>query len=495
MTPSGIPSPLDFFGRLRWLDGSDLLSHMEDYRRELMQRALYTFRSDGTPLFNLVLAGRGKKNWKSTDLVLAAFYKLLMWPVSAQGNDGFILANDEGQAGDDLALAKKLVQANPELGAEVTVYTSEIRRKDDAGSLKILPAGDVAGMHGKTAMFVGLDEIHGYRNWNVLEALAPDPTRTDSLLWITSYDTIWSTPGVPLVDLKTAGKAGDDPRMLFSWYSGDYCTDRNFADLPPEQRANPSMPSWPEGPAYLEQQRRRLPTHKFRRLHLNLPGSIDGAFLDGEMVARAIVPGLRVLPPRHDRAYVGFVDMSGGSSDDATLGIAHADGERAVLDLVVSQDGGTPFDPGRAVQKFVRMLREYGLATVMGDAYAGETFRRSFAEHGIRYRVCARSKTEIYEAIEPRLNADEVELLDVPKLQEQLLTLIVRGARVDHPPGAHDDWANAAAGALVHVKTVRKTRPDYAQADEWAGGPLAHRAKEINIIRGRSADRSFGVRR
>jgi hypothetical protein len=31
--------------------------------------------------------------------------------------------------------------------------------------------------------------------------------------------------------------------MLFSWYAADYCADPEFASLPPEQRANPSMAS------------------------------------------------------------------------------------------------------------------------------------------------------------------------------------------------------------------------------------------------------------
>jgi len=39
--------------------------------------------------------------------------------------------------------------------------------------------------------------------------------------------------------------AGTDPRMLFSWYSADYCSDPSFANLPPDERANPSMASWP----------------------------------------------------------------------------------------------------------------------------------------------------------------------------------------------------------------------------------------------------------
>src|SRR5260370_14478184 len=145
----------------------------------------------------------------------------------------------------------------------------EIRRRDGKGALMILPAGDVAGLHGKTAAFIGYDEIHAYKNYDLFEALAPDPTRY-TLQWVTSYDTIYTSKDVPLVAMKASGFAGDDKATLFSWYSGDRCTDPAFAELEPALRANPSIASWAEGHAYLEQQRKRLPTSKFRRLHLNL---------------------------------------------------------------------------------------------------------------------------------------------------------------------------------------------------------------------------------
>jgi hypothetical protein len=61
------------------------------------------------------------------------------------------------------------------------------------------------------------------------------------------------------------------------------------------------------------------------------------------------------------------------------------------------------------------------------------------------------TKTELYEAFEPPLNAGEIELPDIPKLQEQLLTLVIRGAHIDHQPGDHDDWPNACCGAVYLV--------------------------------------------
>jgi hypothetical protein len=298
--------------------------------------ALDTFRPDGSPIYNLILAGRGKKNAKSLDLDLAALYCVVVRRRALQGNDALILASDEDQAGDDLDLVRKLILRNPELRSEFDLTQKEFRLKDGSGLIRILSARDVAGAHGKQYSFIGFDEIHSYRTWDILEALQPDPTRTDALQWITSYDTIYNTPGVPLHDLKQIGRTGGDPRMLFSWYSGDLCTDPDFAELPPELRANPSMSSWPEGAKYLEQQKRRLPTHKYRRLHLNLPGAPEGAFLDQGKVLAAIVPGRICLPYVPGIVYLAFVDMSGGSSDDAVLCIGHLEvGRRVVIDLPV----------------------------------------------------------------------------------------------------------------------------------------------------------------
>jgi hypothetical protein len=447
------PTSLQFLGHLRWLDGKNLLDTIEPYRRQLFTRALDEV-VDGRPRYNLVLAGRGKKNAKSLDLVLAGLYCLLIRR-SALGNTGFIIASDEDQASDDLDLAKRLVAANPDLALEVEPLAKGLRLRDGTRDLRILPGKDVAGAHGKTGGFVGIDEIHTQKDWALLEALQPDPTRADALTWITSYDTIYNVPGVPLVDLKRIGRSGSDPRMLFSWYSADLCTDPGFADLPPEQRANPSMSSWPEGAAYLEQQKRRLPSNKYRHLHLNLPGAPDGAFFDQGAVLAAVVEGRRALPPEPGVRYVGAVDMSGGSSDDAVLAIAHRHEKRVVVDLVEKQAGGVPFDPRAAIAKFVDILGKYGCTRVFGDRYAGLTFQLDFQGRGVTYHPSELSASEVYEQLEPRINAGEVELPDHPTMVEQLLTLVQKGTKVTHESGAHDDHANAMALA---VESAAKTR-------------------------------------
>lgn len=446
-------SPMQFFAALKWIDRRPLLAVIEPYRQRIFTEALFTFEADGRPTHNLVLTGRAKKNWKSADLILAGLYRLMAWRTHG-GNTCLVVATDEGQAADDLDLAKKLIKVNPVLRDALRVKTKEIERKDGEGFLQILPGQDVAGAHGKSFLFLGIDELHTQKDWNLLEALQLDPTRPDAMMWVTSYASIYHKPGVPLFDLCAAGWRGDDPRMLFSWYAADKTTDPEFENALPEDRANPSKDSWGDS-KYLAQQQRRLPAHKYRRLHLNLPGLPEGSAFTAEKVMEAVERGAKVRPPQPGLEYAGFVDMSGGSSDDATLAIAHREGEadkdgRAVLDRIVDQGQRPPFDPRKAVERFAAVLKEYGIFSVTGDKYAGETFIQDFERYGVGYRVSELTKSQLYEALEPKLNSGAVVLLDEPKMESQLLGLVWRGGKIDHPGGEHDDFSNSVAG-VVHA--------------------------------------------
>lgn len=145
--------PLTFFSHLVWLDHRPLLDTIEAYRRNLFMEFLYLTDDDGAPRYNSGLWGRGKKNNKTTDLVLCSLYCLLV-PDSPQGNDCFILANDSDQAADDLSLAKKLISCNPILKAELIIKQKVIERRDGKGKLEILPYNDAIGAHGKTFLLL-----------------------------------------------------------------------------------------------------------------------------------------------------------------------------------------------------------------------------------------------------------------------------------------------------------------------------------------------------
>ncbi len=81
----------------------------------------------------------------------------------------------------------------------------------------------------------------------------------------------------------------------------------------------------------------------------------------------AIERGLSVRPPVPRIDCRGFVDMSGGSADDAVLAVSHCELDgRVVLDRLVDQGQRPPFDPRAAVDRFVTVLRDYRVTRVTG---------------------------------------------------------------------------------------------------------------------------------
>jgi hypothetical protein len=79
-----------------------------------------------------------------------------------------------------------------------------------------------------------------------------------------------------------------------------------------------------------------------------------------------------------------------------------------------------------------------------------------FRARGITYVPAEKPKSDLYRDLLPILNAHRAELLDLPRLAAQLCSLerrTTRGGRdsIDHPPGTHDDVANAVAGAICRA--------------------------------------------
>jgi len=433
--------PLEFYRLLKWIDGRPLLDVMEPYRQEIHRTFLATFRPDGSPQYRRGLEGRGKKNSKTSDLVLMGKFKCLIWKAAGgRGNQVYFVASNLAQANDDLDLCKLMIRRNPMLDAELRVKSNVIERKDGEGFIEILPVGDAAGLHGKTYLLLVVDELHTQKDYRLLEALEIDRTRPDAQQLFGSYAAVSRAGGIPINDLLRQHEKRTDPRLFVSWYSGTI------------EEANPSL-NGPLGPTLedIHDAQRSLPSWIFRRLYHNLPGQPDGAAFDAGKVEQAVVTGRTVLAPQSGVSYRAFCDLSGGGADDATLAIAHGHDGVAVLDLLIDQGprvNGT-FSPDATVGKFADVLKQYGCAMVTGDRYAAQWPVLAFHKHGITYHSAEQNRSQLYAALEPVLNSGQVELLDHPKLFPQLIGLIRKGEKIDHVNGEHDDHSNAAAGALV----------------------------------------------
>ena len=176
------------------------------------------------------------------------------------------------------------------------------------------------------------------------------------------------------------------------------------------------------------------------------------SFISREVVEAGIESSCFERAPLAKIQYIAFVDPSGGSSDSYTLAVAHREDSQVVLDCL--REWRPPFSPEAVTAEAAALMKSYQLHEVTGDAYAGEWPRERFQTHGVTYRLSEKNRSELYLELLPLLNSRRVQLLDHKRLVNQLTALERRIAcsgkdSIDHPPGGHDDVANAAAGALV----------------------------------------------
>jgi hypothetical protein len=187
------------------------------------------------------------------------------------------------------------------------------------------------------------------------------------------------------------------------------------------------------------------------------------AYVPLAVLEDAVDEGVTHRPPRRGVRYHGYVDQSGGAgSDSMVLAISHYEDGFHVLDLVIEKR--PQFSASDAVQEFCAACKGYRITTVYGDLYGGGTFPDMFAKHNVRFLDIGMVKSDVYHAVLPHLTSYTVRLLDDKRHIAQFANLearTVRGGRrpiIDHPKraNAHDDVANAIAGALMLCADVKK---------------------------------------
>ena len=200
--------------------------------------------------------------------------------------------------------------------------------------------------------------------------------------------------------------------------------------------------------------------------------SASESFMEAAAVEACTVPGRHELPALPENTYAAFADASGGAKDSFTLGIAHREGDdTAVLDLL--RETRPPFSTEAVVAEYCAVLRRYHCSAVVADKYAVEWVRQAFEREGIKLVHSTLPKSQIYAELLGPLNSGKVELLDHPRMLNQLLRLerkVGPGGRdrIDHAKRAKDDLINSAAGCLGLALGVdgRKQKPQV----QWSMG-------------------------
>jgi hypothetical protein len=421
---------------------------MTDGQLELYRR--HTGRHEPpTKVFRAGTLIVGRRGGKSACLAVVATYLAVMFdhrPYLRPGEVPVIavLAKDRAQAKVILGYILGGLRAVPALAELVGEVKAESVHLKNGVSVEIFTASTGAP-RGRTFLAVLMDELAFWPTGDnanpddeVMTAVRPGlRTIPHSLLLIASSP--YAKRGLLYSDY--AQFYGKDDALTLVWKASTVEMNSDMADEPDMMRM------------YREDPDRADAEHggNFRTDIVS--------FITREAVEAVVADSVLEIPHGGGVNYVGFVDPSGGSADSFTLSIAHAERDGlAVLDVV--REIRPPFSPDGVVQEYAATLKVYGISRVIGDAYAGHWPRERFAVHGIQYDVSKINKSMIYSEFLPALNGRRVQLLDNERLIGQLCALerrVARGGRdsIDHSPGAHDDLANAACGALVHVIAER----------------------------------------
>jgi hypothetical protein len=248
--------------------------------------------------------------------------------------------------------------------------------------------------------------------------------------------------------------------MLWTTYQAHYGRDsRVLVAQAPSRTMNPLLPQRIIDDA-MNDDAARASGEYLAQFRTDIASLIEPALIED-----AARPKPLELPPCEGVSYLAFVDPSGGGADGFSLSIAHTEKDHVVIDLVRERHGS----PALIAEEYAALLKRYRVKTISGDRYAGRWPRDEFQKHGITYQPSEQDRSGLYLEMLARLNSGQVELPPMPKLHHQMMALERRTGRsgrdmIDHPPGGHDDLANAVAGAVALCK---RKRPESITGPLW----------------------------
>lgn len=403
----------------------------------------------------------GRRGGKSRAMsVLAAYLGGLVdhSDVLSPGEVGVLLcvAPDQRQAGIVLNYIEATLERSPILKplianrtADTIELTNGISIEVRASSFRRLRGPTYIGVICDEAAFFVTDEYSSNPDSEIIGAIRPGLSTTRGILAVVSSP--YARKGELYATWRSHYGPHGDPRILVA--------------RAPSRELNPTL-----GQFVIDRAMARDPAAASAEYLAEFRSDVQ-AFLSREAIEAVVPSGVRERAPIEGLSYVAACDPSGGANDSFTLAIAHLDNERerAILDCV--REIVPPFNPENATRELAKVIQSYSLAVVTGDRYGGEYPRAAFARFGIEYQVATKVKSDLYLELVGPLNAGQIELVDHPRLINQLCNLERRTARsgrdsIDHGPGGHDDVANAAASALYAARA----------SDQWDQGiPCAPR--------------------
>jgi hypothetical protein len=386
----------------------------------------------------------GRRGGKSRAISVLATYiaALCPHPSLVPGERGIVLciAPDQDQAAIVLDYVEANFRGSPLLRQLIEQRTQRALKLTNKIDIEVR-ASDFRRLRGPTYICVIADEVAFWFN----EASA----NPDSEILNAVRPGLATTHG-PLFLISSPYARRGELWRLYQQHFGPSGDPRILVAQAPSRTMNPSLPQ-----SVVERAFERDPASAAAEYLAEFRRDIE-SFVSVEAVRACVSANVFERPPQHSTSYRAFVDPSGGSSDSMTLAIGHNEIGRQTIVIDAIREAKPPFSPEAVVSEFSGLLKSYRVPKIQGDRYASLWPVEQFSKFGIIYEQAARPKNELYQAALALINSGRIELLDHQRLINQLTSLerrTVRGGRdsIDHPPGGHDDVANAVCGVAATI--------------------------------------------
>lgn len=429
-------------------------------RRQKLFRKLAGHRSPPAKRVSECYVIAGRRSAKSHTTALVATYMATIGvelegiaAKLAPGERGFVLciAVDRAQAAVVFSYVKGILEASPMLSAMVTKWGAESIELSNGITIQIA-TNNYKAIRGRAAVATIFDEACFYGESEsaspaieLYRAAVPALATTGGMLLTISSP--WTKKGLVYDKWrKFYAKNSDDvlvlkaPTRVFNPTIPEHIVAAALEDDPDGARTE-WMAEWREGVSDL---------------------------LRRDIVESAVRSEPLELPYRAGVTYYGFADPAGGGADEYTMAIGHLEGERIVVDLVRARHG----KPADITAEYAEVFKDYGIRAIVTDKFSGSWAKDEFEKCGIKVEQAAAPKSELYRDSVSRFNSGQVCLPPDPVLVGQFCNLERRVSRngrevIDHPPGQHEDRANAAAGIMSIVPAGRRTGAGILLPKRW----------------------------
>lgn len=365
---------------------------LEDWQRDEIIYPLFGTIDQKTKLrhYREALIGLPRKNGKSELAAGIALYMLL-----ADGEfapEVYSVAGDRKQASLVFNTAADMVLASPTLRAVCKVYRGGkvIEAREVNGIYRAL-SSDADLQHGLNPYCAIVDEYHVHKSSEQYEALRTGTAARENPLIVTITTAGEERQG-PAWRLYERGASGDDPKMLFRWWSPP--KDFDLSDRKAWREANPA--SW-VSMDFLADQKGSLPEAVFRRLHLN--EWYEGAL--GAWIPRESWEGC-AGNPTFDAAVPSVIGVDAASRQDTTaIALVQVDPDgkfnSKVWNLDVDPDLGY-LDYGRLEDLIREICSTYLVTRIAFDPFQMIRSQQILANEGLPTEVFPQSDQRMVPA-------------------------------------------------------------------------------------------------